>query len=174
MASGSSKKSAQRRKEKRKLVKAVIFLILVHFVLLIFAVFTATHILINSNIASDNLCHYSGEYELFISRYPRRSRSEYLFVLENGDRVTVKPELMRNFESSAPPSKLSFAYSQNKDLLRSSHTCVVLKDAGTVYLTADASQQESRGCIILGGVMFGLTATALTLYVLASRPKQRK
>ena len=153
-------------------ISGTIFVLLMLSCISVFIVFTITHVLIYSNIVSNNLSHYNGNFQFSIIRH--RNNAEYLFVLDNGDRVTVKPELMHYFESNDLPPKLFFSYSPNKDVMQSSHTCVEIRDDNAVYLSIDASLLESKYCIILGVVMIALMVALLVLFFLASRPGRRK
>ncbi len=105
----------QRRKERENKITGVVCF----FVLVIFIPLMLTYGIIDNGsrvyqINNDSLHEYTGKYTYRLHKgYNRRSRSKYIFTLDNGDTVVIPKRYCKNDEILGECQELTIYYDTN-------------------------------------------------------------
>ena len=150
--------------------KKISDLLLCTFLLLLyvfFVVYTVTQGVVYSDIVSNDILLYEGEYEIRDLHYLKNTN--YLFVLGNGDRVVAKPELMQTLDENNLPETLSISYSNNINVFQAAYTAIEIKsNTGTIILHSKSSLLETQLCMCIGAVFSILVLAFLIIYIFLS------
>ncbi len=162
-----SPKYKQKTIIKQKKISDLLLCTFLFLLFIFFVVYTGTQGLVYSDIVSNDLLLYEGGYEIRDLHYLKNTN--YLFVLENGDRVVVKPELMQTLDENNLPEKLSISYSKNINIFQSAYTAIEIKsNAATIILHSKSSLHEVRLCMCIGTVLSILALALLIIYIFLS------
>ena len=144
--------------------------LLVTAVMLIIGVlFVAESITIHITLKNRNdehIIEYQGEYEFYKRRYLRNT--QYVFVLDNGDKISVHGELIenKNFTLESHPT-LQFQYSSYISAFAyGAHNAIsiISTDGATVFLRSESAKNELKSAKTLN-LCIGCTCLALALFM---------
>ena len=143
-------------------ISGFIFLILS---LLFFLFFAFTHLSVYIDSASNKCLQYMGTYD--VRRIHTHRNVIYLFLLENGDSVVLKPELLQEHRVDAFPSQLQFSYSSHKtDFFHSAYTAIeIIGNENEVLLRKEDSMTEAKMGAITGGLFTTLILACIFLCI---------
>ena len=164
-----SKKSTQaRRVRAARLSNLLVGGFLVIF-LLFFVLFAVQHGLVYAHTNSNELYEYSGHFELKEIRKLRNAT--YQFILDNGDTIAAKPDIMQYNQRIEEFTDLHFLYTANTAVE------ITTLDGATYFLSKDDSTTEALGFIYLGSFFAVLMLTInimYWLYLVRIKPRKKR